>query len=177
MSREIKKAGEKYLRAHSDKSWRDILQWRQIKEKYGELRLYATAIDEIQLVLDKYELLSIGYCAHCGKPARYKTRGWIEYYCEDCARRISNSPTGELRLTTGDIPELTTCDAKITKVEECESEASADALVRLRRESKNGHFYKKEFSEPSRKWVVEEYDLVERAIDVKEKYGIDFESL
>lgn len=158
-------------------SWSDILQFQQIKEKYGSLRLYATAIDEIQTILDKYELLSIGYCIHCGKPARCKTKGWVEYYCEDCARRVTNSPIDDLKLTKNDLPELFTYDKKVTKVEECESEVEADALLKLREESENNHFYKKRFSDELQKWVVEEYDLVKRKVDLKEKYDIDFESL
>lgn len=60
------------------------LQWEQIKEKWGSLCLYASCSDEVQKVLDRYEVMSIGYCISCGKPARYRTRGWVEYYCEDC---------------------------------------------------------------------------------------------
>ena len=61
-----------------------MLVWEDIKEKYGTLRLYASATQEIQDVLDKYEYMSYGYCIGCGKPARYITKGWISYCCEEC---------------------------------------------------------------------------------------------
>ena len=69
------------IQASKDKS---DFAWEQIKEKYGGLRLYANCTKAVQEVLGKYELMSEGYCIRCGKPARYKTRGWITYFCEDC---------------------------------------------------------------------------------------------
>lgn len=177
LSREIREAGRKFLRVHPDKTWADILQFRQIKEKYGSLRLYATAIDEIQFVLDKYELLSMGYCVRCGKPARCKTRGWVEYYCEDCAREVTNSPIGDIRLARGDIPALISYGLEATKTEECESEAEADALLKLEGRAGGALLRRKRFSGELNKWVVEECAQTEREVDLKERYGIDFESL
>ncbi len=58
--------------------------WLQIKEKWGMLCLYANCGDEASKVLEKYELLSIGYCINCGKPAKYITDGYVSYLCEDC---------------------------------------------------------------------------------------------
>ena len=117
LSKEIKEVGIKYLKIHKDKTWNDILSFEQIKEKYGELCLYANSIRDIEKVLEKYELLSIGYCIHCGKPARYKTKGWIEYYCEKCLEkdylRYDKYTDEELdkikkenRLTKKDIPTI-----------------------------------------------------------------------
>lgn len=90
LSEEILKAGKKYLKDNKDKKWKDIIEWQQIKSKYGELRLYASAIEPIMDILEKYELLSIGYCEQCGKPASYCTKGWIRYLCEDCYREHHN---------------------------------------------------------------------------------------
>lgn len=84
---------------------------------------------------------------HCGKPARCKTAGWVEYYCEDCVRRVANSPVGDMRLARDDIPELLTYNRKTLTVEECESEAEAAALLKLKADADNAHFYKKEFSD------------------------------
>ena len=102
--------------------------FEQIKEKWGELCLYASATKEIRDVLDKYELLSSCYCINCGKPARYRTTGWVEYYCEDCFIKdckpydyktktygdISEDKLKELkkkcRLTEKDIPKITIYD-------------------------------------------------------------------
>lgn len=82
--------------------WSDSVQWQDIKEKYGSLRLYATTTDKVQAVLSKYECLSIGYCINCGKPARYVTSGWIEYLCEDCA--AAHGPNGHEALSGDDVP-------------------------------------------------------------------------
>ena len=93
--------------------WKDLIRWDDIKEKWGELRLSATTTPEIEHVLEKYELLSIGYCERCGKPARYVTRGLVEYMCADCFKE--NLPslmtdedrvkvTRECRLTSSRIP-------------------------------------------------------------------------
>lgn len=124
LSKEIKKVGKKILAKDKSLKWEDILHWAQIKEKYGELCLYASAKKELRDILDKYEIMSIGYCINCGKPARYVTHGWIEYYCEDCFeefqthyeqvgneyKQVKNAPDEiekekkECRLTKKDIP-------------------------------------------------------------------------
>ena len=85
LSKDIKKAGlesRKILGARV--SWKNLLTFMDIKEKYGSLHLYATTTDEIHNVLHKYENLSLNYCINCGKPAEYKTSGWITYLCSDC---------------------------------------------------------------------------------------------
>lgn len=85
MSEDIKKAGKEYRKTnHKYVSWKNMIIFTDIKEKYGTLRLYANCIDEIQKVLTKYELLSMGYCIYCGKPAKYETSGYVSYLCEDC---------------------------------------------------------------------------------------------
>lgn len=89
--------------------WSECLQWQDIKEKYGGLRLYASTTDKVQEVLSRYECLSIGYCINCGKPARYITSGWIEYICEDCER--ANPKEADDRLTAGDIPHYYTYES------------------------------------------------------------------
>lgn len=100
LSKEIKLAGKATRkRLHKHIKWKDLITWHQIKEKYGELRLYASSSDEIQKVLEKYEHKSIGYCFICGKPARYKTRNWIEFYCQDCFDVYLDNLPEKLRLT------------------------------------------------------------------------------
>lgn len=89
------------------RKWTEALQFQDIKEKYGTLRMYATATEKVQDVLSKYECLSCGYCESCGKPARYITDGWISYLCEDCFEKgydgANFKPSGQ-RLTEEDIP-------------------------------------------------------------------------
>ena len=86
----------------------------EIKEKYGSLCLYNNgAGPATREVIRYYEFLSMGYCHLCGKPARYETRGWIEYLCEDCFDKVdegneyrNNRDKFKLacRLTAQDIP-------------------------------------------------------------------------
>jgi len=91
MLKEIKQAGKvSRKRIGKHLSWKKMLMWEQIKEKYGTLRLYASATEEIENVLSKYEYLSRFYCINCGKPTKYITHGWIEYLCEDCFRKDLN---------------------------------------------------------------------------------------
>ncbi len=95
------------LRADSirKKDWAKNVYWTDIKEKYGQLRLYATTTEKVQRVLSKYECASIGYCESCGKPARYMTSGWISFLCEDCYKgRFGEACAAQDRLTEDDIP-------------------------------------------------------------------------
>ena len=87
LSEDIKKAGKESRRkAGKYISWKKMLHWEQIKDKYGGLRLYASSTEEIDKVLDKYEVLSFGYCMHDGNPVRYvpKNDWWVQYLCEEC---------------------------------------------------------------------------------------------
>ena len=114
LSDEIKEAGLASRRRLGKKiPWRDLIRWNDIKEKWGGLRLYASATSEIEHVLEKYELLSIGYCERCGKPARYVTHGYVEYLCEDCfkaglptvmTKEEKEKVANECRLTSGHKP-------------------------------------------------------------------------
>lgn len=61
----------------------------QIKEKYGELRVYVNAYNgDIDNIINKYTTLSRNICIGCGKPDVPVTdTGWIEPYCYDCFAR------------------------------------------------------------------------------------------
>lgn len=85
LSEDIKKAGKQTRkRLHKYVNWKNMITWEQIKEKYGTLRLYASCSEEIYNVLQKYEKMSEYYCIECGKPSKYMTKDWVEFYCEDC---------------------------------------------------------------------------------------------
>lgn len=85
LSQDILKAGkESRKKLHKHYPWKKLLRWEEIKEKWGGLRLYASATEEILAVLEHYEDISSEYCISCGKKARYTTSGWVEYLCEDC---------------------------------------------------------------------------------------------
>ena len=67
-------------------------RFSQIKEKYGMLRLYNFGCsEECMKLLDKYEKLSKEYCIYCGKKAKYITKGYILYVCEDCFKKYSHN--------------------------------------------------------------------------------------
>jgi hypothetical protein len=62
----------------------DKFRFLQVKEKYGQMRLYHSgAPEEVNDILDKYEFLSEQVCSTCGKPAAAMTRGWICPYCAE----------------------------------------------------------------------------------------------
>lgn len=85
------------------RDWAENLQFQDIKEKYGTLRIYATTTARVQWVFDKYECMSYGYCVNCGKPVRYITQGYVNLICDDCAH---SGKYGGLfdRLTKEDAP-------------------------------------------------------------------------
>ena len=61
----------------------------QIKEKYGRLHWYDFGAPQSVLdIISKYEKISSEICIECGKPAKYETRGWITFICEDCAKKF-----------------------------------------------------------------------------------------
>lgn len=152
LSKDIKEAGKaSRKRIGKHLSWKKMIRWQQIKEKYGGLRLYASSTKEIQEVLDKYEIMSEGYCICCGKPARYVTSGWIEYYCEDCLRNEIKAYDvhRENPISEEEIQE---------RLKQCKLSKSDIPHGVTYTTSKNGK-------------------LIKHKIDYKKKYGIDFEEL
>lgn len=74
----------------------DKFRFVQIKEKYGQLRLYYEGVpeeifDEVYAWEEKYLQLSEKVCIECGKPAKYMTVGWISFRCDRCAKDIKNN--------------------------------------------------------------------------------------
>lgn len=60
----------------------------QLKEKFGELRIYDNGVPKgcrVWDIIDKYTHLSTKVCIYCGKPAQWITKGWIYFLCDDCA--------------------------------------------------------------------------------------------
>ena len=85
----------------------ESFRFTDIKEKWGVLEFYHTGCDEKTYeILEKYTALSAGYCMNCGKPAKYKTQGWISYLCESCFDKQNKVAIGKgtCRLTAKDIP-------------------------------------------------------------------------
>lgn len=84
LSDDIKAAFLEDKKENPKLNWKNALYWEQIKEKYGGLRLYASATKRIQDVLSHYESISENYCIACGAPARFMTSGYILPLCSDC---------------------------------------------------------------------------------------------
>ena len=61
----------------------------QIKEKFGEFRLYCNGNMDIYQLIDDYTALSRTICIRCGKPATVASTSWISFYCDDCAKRLN----------------------------------------------------------------------------------------
>lgn len=60
-----------------------------IKEKYGSLRWNTNwTTMEINKIVQKYEELSEKTCIDCGAPATKISKGWIEPYCDECAKKV-----------------------------------------------------------------------------------------
>lgn len=64
----------------------------QLKEKFGELRLYFSAEKgylEAERLINDYAHVSYWTCCECGAfPATRMTDGWIMPFCEACAKKI-----------------------------------------------------------------------------------------
>lgn len=93
LSNDIKAAFKEDKKINPNLKWKDALRWEQIKEKLATLRLYASATENIMKVLNHYEYISEGYCIKCGKPAEYKTGGWIIPVCSECFDSICKTET------------------------------------------------------------------------------------
>ena len=191
--KDIKKAGKPYLK---EKKWSEIIFWEQIKEKYGELRLYASTKKDIQKVLDRYELMSSGYCISCGRPARYCSKGWIEFYCDRCFekfecwryenqgrtyKRVSLSKEEatkwkeECRIDESYIPKLSTYKHETFKTKLFNSESARDAdfeeLVDKYKDDSTIIFMKGQVDDV---YTIEYQKVIKETVDLKEKYGLDF---
>ena len=60
----------------------------EIKEKYGALRMYVNhETPKLHDIINKYSQLSARTCIDCGKPARWRSQGWILPFCDECAAK------------------------------------------------------------------------------------------
>ena len=80
-----------------DNKWSEetkkYFQFLEIKEKYGQLRIYTSFTDTEEDLESKAEMLSEWTCMKCGKQPRDSRgrhiiwRGWAGNYCKDCAKK------------------------------------------------------------------------------------------
>lgn len=71
----------------------DEFIFNQVKEKFGELRIYYSPYNhEIHKIITKYEILSNHICIHCGKPDVPKINtGWVRPSCKDCYNKLTHN--------------------------------------------------------------------------------------
>jgi len=63
------------------------LQFVQVKEKYGTLRLYTNYVDDyIDGVVNMAESMSAYTCEICGVPGKLTGSGWYNTLCRRCAK-------------------------------------------------------------------------------------------
>lgn len=73
----------------------------QVKEKYGELRIYDTGCpseiyDKVQSIINKYSYISRFVCVRCGSlDARMYDDGWMSPFCEECFTKQMKERFGE----------------------------------------------------------------------------------
>ena len=61
------------------------VQFEQVKEKFGGLRVYTTGGNkEIQGAISLASMISYKTCEDCGVPATVRTTGWIRNLCTSC---------------------------------------------------------------------------------------------
>lgn len=57
---------------------------RQIKEKFGSLRLYVqNETSEIEEIISRMEDETESVCSVCGGPRTKTSSGWIKHYCDE----------------------------------------------------------------------------------------------
>lgn len=65
------------------------IQFSQVKEKFGGLRLYLDTYDEggvADKIIHKAEKESYKTCENCGKPGKPNKSGWISTLCTSCRK-------------------------------------------------------------------------------------------
>ena len=63
----------------------------QIKEKFGELRIYTSSYKEsierqLEQIIEEAEIKASETCEVCGAKGTLRTKGWISVRCDKCAR-------------------------------------------------------------------------------------------
>lgn len=64
------------------------IQFTQVKEKFGTLRMYTNSYDDyIDGVIALAEMMSSVTCEVCGIPGRQTKGGWVQTLCVRCAKQ------------------------------------------------------------------------------------------
>jgi hypothetical protein len=88
------------------KEARDDFFFTDIKEKFGELRIYTSSMSEkLFEILEAYCTISRNVCIVCGKlDVPMVNRGWMSPYCRDCAVKADLDSVEEYEDAVKDEP-------------------------------------------------------------------------
>jgi len=79
------------LQKLTDKKGHPQVEFTQVKEKFGSLRIYTQGGSDLQWELISFaEDLSKKICEKCGKPGQLRNDGWMITLCDDCQKRRDN---------------------------------------------------------------------------------------
>lgn len=81
-----------HLQQLTDNDGHPQIEFVQVKEKFGSLRIYVNEASEMQhLLIEFVENLSCTVCENCGKPGNIIDNGhyWIKTLCDDCMEKIN----------------------------------------------------------------------------------------
>jgi hypothetical protein len=73
----------------SERNNGNVIEMRvaQIKEKFGELRVYVDGADDhIAHLIREAEKVAYATCELCGKPATHTKKGWLQRLCDGHAK-------------------------------------------------------------------------------------------
>lgn len=74
----------------------ETFRFMQIKEKYNCMECYNNGAPEaVHEIIDKYSIMAGYICTNCGRPATYKTQGYVASYCADCFKDSIKHERGE----------------------------------------------------------------------------------
>lgn len=84
---------DKLAAAIKGKENENTFRFDEIKEKWGELRMYAAgSSEEAKRIMDKHTEKSRKICIRCGAPATRISKGWISPFCDNCIGNCQSYP-------------------------------------------------------------------------------------
>lgn len=88
---------------HLDDEQKEEFNFLQVKEKFGELRIYiCPCTSEMNEICHKYETQSRAICINCGRPATKVSTDYILPFCDDCAKAVKSEKFTEISVFYGE---------------------------------------------------------------------------
>ena len=71
----------------TDKQGHPQVEFTQVKEKFGSLRVYTDGASAAQFeLIDRAEELSMETCERCGRLGKLREGSWVVTLCDDCLK-------------------------------------------------------------------------------------------